>query len=525
MNIAGRISYHGSMTKDVNLVLTPPEASDENAVIRKVSSSLGLSRKRISGIRYIRRSIDARRSDVRINLLVRAFIDEEVKSTWEKTVFPVLDESSPVSVVVGSGPAGLFCALTLLEKGIRPVVLERGKDVHERKKDCALLSARGVINSNSNYSFGEGGAGAYSDGKLFTRSVKRGDVGKVLSLFVQHGADESILYEAHPHIGTDRLPSVIENIRNTIIRSGGEVHFNTLVTSLIRKDGRVTGVRCSDGREYTGSVILATGHSAKDVYRFLERDGITLEPKDTAVGVRVEHPQALIDSIQYHSPQGRGLYLPPATYSFVTQVGGRGVYSFCMCPGGSVVPAATEDGMQVVNGMSSSSRSGRFANAAFVVQIRENDIPSGGVWAMMDWVESIERRSFIEGFRAPAVRMTDFVERKVSSTLPQSTYAPGCVSSDLYSVLPPLVSDSLASGFRDFDRFTRGRFITEDALLLASETRTSAPVRIIRDERYRVTDGLYAAGEGAGYAGGIVSAAVDGTETAKRAAEDIWNRS
>ena len=513
------------MTKDVNLVLTPEEASDEKAVIRKASSSLGMSHKRIRGVRYIRKSIDARRRDVRINLLVRVFIDEDVKSTWTQTSFPVLDESSPSVIVVGSGPAGLFAALTLLEKGISPVVLERGKDVHERKKDCALLCTRGILDGNSNYSFGEGGAGAYSDGKLFTRSVKRGDVGKVLSLFVQHGADENILYEAHPHIGTDRLPSVIENIRNTIINSGGEVHFNTLVTSLTRSGDKITGVRCSDGSEFTGPVILATGHSAKDVYRFLDKDGIRLEPKDTAVGVRVEHPQALIDSIQYHSPGGRGRWLPPATYSFVTQVGGRGVYSFCMCPGGSVVPAATEEGMQVVNGMSSSSRSGRFANAAFVVQIRESDIPGKGVWAMMDWVENIERRSFIEGFKAPAVRMSDFVERRISTTLPQSTYAPGCVSSDLYSVLPPLVSESLASGFRDFDRFTRGRFITEDALLLGSETRTSAPVRIIRDERFRVMDGLYAAGEGAGYAGGIVSAAVDGTETAKRVAEDIWNRS
>ena len=347
------------MTKDVNLVLTPEEASDEKAVIRKASSSLGIAHKRICGVRYIRKSIDARRRDVRINLLLRVFIDEDAKSIWTEAVFPVLDESSPSAIVVGSGPAGLFSALTLLEKGIRPVVLERGKDVHERKKDCALLCTRGILDCNSNYSFGEGGAGAYSDGKLFTRSVKRGDVGKVLSLFVQHGADENILYEAHPHIGTDRLPSVIENIRNTIIRSGGEVHFNTLVTSLIRSGDRVTGVRCSDGSEFSGPVILATGHSAKDVYRFLDKDGIRLEPKDTAVGVRVEHPQALIDSIQYHSPAGRGLYLPPATYSFVTQVGGRGVYSFCMCPGGSVVPAATEDGMQVVNGMSSSSRSGR----------------------------------------------------------------------------------------------------------------------------------------------------------------------
>ncbi len=512
------------MTKDVNLVLTPAEAYDEKTVLRKASSSASIRMDRVNGLKYIRKSIDARRSDVKINLLVRLFIDEDVKTTWTETSFPFLDSSSPCATVVGAGPAGLFAALTLLEKGIRPIVLERGKDVHSRKVDCALLSTSGTLNEESNYSFGEGGAGAYSDGKLFTRSVKRGDVGKVLSLFVQHGADESILYETHPHIGTDRLPGVIENIRKTIISHGGEVHFGTKVTSLIMKDGAVTGVRTECGEEFPSPVILAAGHSAKDVYRFLEKEGVRLEVKDTAVGVRVEHPQCLIDSMQYHSEKGRGLYLPPATYSFVTQVGGRGVYSFCMCPGGTVVPAATERGLQVVNGMSSSSRSGKKANAAFVVQIRQSDILSGGVWGMMDWVESIERNSYIEGFRAPSQRLDDFVLKRVSSTLPSSTYAPGCVSSDLYSVLPDIVSSSLREGFLLFDRFSRGKFITNEALMLASETRTSAPVRIVRNERYMAADGLYVVGEGSGYAGGIVSAAVDGTEGAKALSEDIWKR-
>ena len=512
------------MTKDVSLVLTPAEAYDEETVLRKSASSAGIRRERVKGIRYIRKSIDARRKDIRINLLVRLFIDEDVKTTWTRTEFPVLDSSSPGVAVVGSGPAGLFASLTLLERGIRPVILERGKDVRSRKVDCALLSTKGALNEESNYSFGEGGAGAYSDGKLFTRSLKRGDVGKVLSLFVQHGADENILYETHPHIGTDRLPSVIENIRKTIIEHGGEVHFNTRVTSLIMRDGAVSGVRTESGEEFTSPVILATGHSAKDVYRFLEKDGIKVEAKDTAVGVRVEHPQCLIDSMQYHSEKGRGLYLPPATYSFVTQAGGRGVYSFCMCPGGTVVPAATEKGLQVVNGMSSSSRSGRKANAAFVVQIRENDVPSGGIWRMMDWVESIERRSYIELFRAPAQRLGDFMEKRVSSTLPSSTYGPGCVSSDLFSVLPDIVSSSLRLGFEDFNRFTKGQFITNEALMLASETRTSAPVRIVRNERYMAAEGLYVVGEGSGYAGGIVSAAVDGTEGAKAVSEEIWNR-
>ncbi len=512
------------MIKDVNLVLSPFDASDESFVIKKAASSLSLRRERVKGIKYIRKSIDSRRRDIKINLLVRVFIDEDPTETWSKTNFPVLDNSSPQAVVVGSGPAGLFSALTLIENGIRPIVLERGKDVRERKKDCARLSTKGILDENSNYSFGEGGAGAYSDGKLFTRSVKRGDVKKVLSLFVQHGADENILYETHPHIGTDRLPLVIENMRKTILSSGGEVHFNTTVTSLINHSGSVVGVRCLSGEEFFGPVILATGHSAKDVYHFLEKDGVLLEAKNTAIGVRCEHEQALIDRMQYHNEEGRGLYLPPATYSFVTQVNNRGVYSFCMCPGGSVVPATTENGMQVVNGMSSSSRSGRFANAAFVVEIRKEDVPTSGVWGMLDYIESVERRCYFPLFKAPSERLDDFMAGKISSTLPQTTYAPGCESVSLDDYLPSLVSESLRGGFEAFGRMTRGRFITHDALLLATETRTSSPVRIVRDDRGMVIKGLYAAGEGSGYAGGIVSAAIDGTETAKKVSEDIWTR-
>ena len=505
------------MIKDIDLTLTPQEAFEERTIKKKAASKCGLPFTKVTGVKILRKSIDARRVDIKINLRVRLFVGEEVKNTWNPVSFPDVS-SSPSCIVVGMGPAGLFAALTLIEKGMRPIVLERGKDVHERKRDCALLCTKGELDTESNYVYGEGGAGAYSDGKLYTRSVKRGDVPKVLSLLVQHGADESILYETHPHIGTDRLPSVIENIRNTILKNGGEVHFNTKVVSLIKKDENVIGVKCGNGEEYLGPVILATGHSAKDVYRFLSISSVPLEAKDTAVGVRLEHPQSLIDQIQYHNPKGRGDYLPPATYSFVTQVNGRGVYSFCMCPGGSIVPTATEYGYLSVNGMSSSSRSGSKANSAMVVQIRREDVPDKGIFSVLDWVEELERNSFRDKFMAPAQRMADFVSNRLSSSLPGTTYAPGLVSSDLYGVLPPIVSSSLKEGFMAFNAMTRGKFLTNEAVMIASETRTSSPIRIIRED-FNAVPGLYPAGEGSGYAGGIVSAAIDGTEVAKAVAE------
>ena len=505
------------MIKDIDLTLTPQEAFEERTIKKKAASKCGLPFTKVTGVKILRKSIDARRVEIKINLRVRLFVGEEVKNTWNPVSFPDVS-SSPSCIVVGMGPAGLFAALTLIEKGMRPIVLERGKDVHERKRDCALLCTKGELDTESNYVYGEGGAGAYSDGKLYTRSVKRGDVPKVLSLLVQHGADESILYETHPHIGTDRLPSVIENIRNTILKSGGEVHFNTKVVSLIKKDESVIGVKCGNGEEYLGPVILATGHSAKDVYRFLSFSSVPLEAKDTAVGVRLEHPQSLIDQIQYHNPKGRGDYLPPATYSFVTQINGRGVYSFCMCPGGSIVPTATEYGYLSVNGMSSSSRSGSKANSAMVVQIRREDVPDKGIFSVLDWVEELERNSFRDKFMAPAQRMADFVSNRLSSSLPGTTYAPGLVSSDLYGVLPPIVSSSLKEGFMAFNAMTRGKFLTNEAVMIASETRTSSPIRIIRED-FNAVPGLYPAGEGSGYAGGIVSAAIDGTEVAKAVAE------
>ena len=505
------------MIKDIDLTLTPQEAFEERTIKKKAASKCGLPFTKVTGVKILRKSIDARRVEIKINLRVRLFVGEEVKNTWNPVSFPDVS-SSPSCIVVGMGPAGLFAALTLIEKGMRPIVLERGKDVHERKRDCALLCTKGELDTESNYVYGEGGAGAYSDGKLYTRSVKRGDVPKVLSLLVQHGADESILYETHPHIGTDKLPSVIENIRNTILKSGGEVHFNTKVVSLIKKDESVIGVKCGNGEEYLGPVILATGHSAKDVYRFLSISSVPLEAKDTAVGVRLEHPQSLIDQIQYHNPKGRGDYLPPATYSFVTQINGRGVYSFCMCPGGSIVPTATEYGYLSVNGMSSSSRSGSKANSAMVVQIRREDVPDKGIFSVLDWVEELERNSFRDKFMAPAQRMADFVSNRLSSSLPGTTYAPGLVSSDLYGVLPPIVSSSLKEGFMAFNAMTRGKFLTNEAVMIASETRTSSPIRIIRED-FNAVPGLYPAGEGSGYAGGIVSAAIDGTEVAKAVAE------
>ena len=505
------------MIKDIDLTLTPQEAFEERTIKKKAASKCGLPFTKVTGVKILRKSIDARRVEIKINLRVRLFVGEEVKNTWNPVSFPDVS-SSPSCIVVGMGPAGLFAALTLIEKGMRPIVLERGKDVHERKRDCALLCTKGELDTESNYVYGEGGAGAYSDGKLYTRSVKRGDVTKELSLLVQHGADESILYETHPHIGTDRLPSVIENIRNTILKSGGEVHFNTKVVSLIKKDESVIGVKCGNGEEYLGPVILATGHSAKDVYRFLSISSVPLEAKDTAVGVRLEHPQSLIDQIQYHNPKGRGDYLPPATYSFVTQVNGRGVYSFCMCPGGSIVPTATEYGYLSVNGMSSSSRSGSKANSAMVVQIRREDVPDKGIFSVLDWVEELERNSFRDKFMAPAQRMADFVSNRLSSSLPGTTYAPGLVSSDLSGVLPPIVPSSLREGFMAFTAMTSGKFLTNEAVMIASETRTSSPIRIIRED-FNAVPGLYPAGEGSGYAGGIVSAAIDGTEVAKAVAE------
>lgn len=502
------------MVKDLNLVLTPRDAAVTENLRRICAAKLSVRPDDISAVRFIRKSIDSRRSEVKVNALVRVFIGQEEDEYCVRTDFREVSSGRSV-VIVGSGPAGLFAALSCLEHGLKPVVLERGRNVHERRVDTALLNREGRLDSESNYAFGEGGAGAFSDGKLFTRSVKRGDVGKVLSLFVQHGAQPDILSDAHPHIGSDVLPRVIENIRNTIISHGGEVHFSTKVTRLVRSGDAVTGAACDDGRVFTGPVILATGHSAHDVYRFLQHDGYALQAKEIAVGVRLEHPQDLIDRMQYHSQKGRGDYLPAASYRFVTQVGGRGVYSFCMCPGGFVIPASSSEGLLVVNGMSPSNRGSRWANSGMVVQIRLEDIGCTDELSMLRWTEEIERTCFNPLYRAPAQRMTDFMQGRASSTLASSSYIPGLIPCAMDDVLPRLVSDSLRRGLGDFVRMTRGAFLTSEATLIAPETRTSSPVRIVRGDDYCQIPGLYPCGEGAGYAGGIVSAALDGIACAQ----------
>lgn len=514
------------MTYEYQLRLLPQQAACEQTIKEYVSREKGVDFRTITAVRILKRSIDARQRTVYVNLKVRVYINETPEDDeYEPTVYRDVSQAQDV-VVVGAGPGGLFAALRLIELGLRPIVIERGKDVHERKKDIAAITKTQKVDAESNYCFGEGGAGAYSDGKLYTRSKKRGDTRKILNVLCQHGASTTILADAHPHIGTDKLPRVIENMRGTIIRCGGEVHFCTKMTALITEDDSVAGILSIDlttgtEREFRGPVILATGHSARDVYRYLYTAGIEMEPKALAVGVRLEHPAELIDRIQYHSPHGRGRWLPAAEYSFVTQVSGRGVYSFCMCPGGFVIPAATGPGQIVVNGMSPSNRGSQWSNSGMVVEVRPED--SGGApddaLCMMAFQERIEHDCWQQGNMrqtAPAQRMADFIRSRLSYDLPRSSYAPGLISSPLHFWLPQAVVRRLQQAFETFGRMSRG-FLTNDAVLIAAETRTSAPVRILRSpvslQHIRLS-GLFPCGEGAGYAGGIVSAAVDGERCA-----------
>ncbi len=509
------------MTKDISLRLSPQTAIDTKAVQKIASKEAKLPLGEVTGMHILRRSVDARRNPLVIDMSVRLFTGDSEEKLFETTHFPFVGDKKQV-IVVGAGPAGLFASLRLIEKGLKPILLERGVDVHQRKKDIAALSTQKIVNAESNYSFGEGGAGAFSDGKLYTRATKRGNVLNILSLLCQHGASADILYEAHPHLGTDKLPQIIEQIRNTILASGGEVHFSTKVVSFLKEELKVRGVVTEKGESFEGPVILATGHSARDVYEYLEKEKIAIEAKALAIGVRLEHPQHLIDKIQYKNDKGRGEFLPAAEYAFVHQVDGRGVYSFCMCPGGFVIPAMTSDGQLVVNGMSSSSRKGQFANSGMVVELHPEDLPQetfGGYLGVMHFQQALEERCFKAGggnLAAPAQRMADFVNHRLSKDLPPTSYGPGLTNADLHKVLPSFIAERLATAFTAFGRKAH-TFLTNEAVLIAGETRTSSPVRILRDKETNMhieLAGLFPCGEGAGYAGGIVSAALDGVNCA-----------
>ena len=518
------------MTNEYQVRVQPQVAANEQALRLWLADEYGFDVRTITAVRILRRSIDARQRTIFVNLKVRVFINEQpTDDEYVRTDYPDVSER-PQVIVVGAGPGGLFAALRLIELGLRPIVLERGKDVHERKKDLAQIAKTQKVDAESNYCFGEGGAGAYSDGKLYTRSKKRGSIEKILNVFCQHGASTNILADAHPHIGTDKLPRVIENMRNTIIRCGGEVHFQTKMTRLVLNGNTVVGCFAAD-KEYSGPVILATGHSARDVYRYLADSKIEIEAKGIAVGVRLEHPSILIDQIQCHNKQGRGKYLPAAEYSFVTQVNGRGVYSFCMCPGGFVIPAATDKQQIVVNGMSPSNRGGQWSNSGMVVEIRpedvsdeitlsrDNGITENDALKVMAFQEQLEQNCWQQGNMrqtAPAQRMADFVNNRLSYDLSKSSYAPGLISSPLHFWMPEMITKRLQEGFKYFGKHAHG-FLTNEAVMIGVETRTSSPVRIIRNTdtlmHVRIQC-LFPCGEGAGYAGGIVSAGVDGERCA-----------
>ncbi len=523
------------MIQEYDIRVLPQVAVNEQSLRNYIAEDKGFDVRTITHLRTLRKSIDARQRTIFVNLRIRVYINEMPEDdVYEHTEYPDVSACQQV-IVVGAGPGGLFAALKLIELGCRPIVLERGKDVHERKKDLSLITKEQNVDPESNYCFGEGGAGAYSDGKLFTRSKKRGNIEKILNVFCQHGASTTILSDAHPHIGTDKLPRVIENMRNTILRCGGEVHFQTKMTRLLLEGDSVIGVEAisqqpmdNKQHQFRGPVILATGHSARDVYRYLSKDKIEIEAKGIAVGIRLEHPSLLIDQIQYHNKQGRGKYLPAAEYSFVTQVDGRGVYSFCMCPGGFVIPAATDKQQIVVNGMSPSNRGGQWSNSGMVVELRPEDIEGVNELKVMNFQEQIEQNCWQQGNMkqtAPAQRMADFVNNRLSYDLPRSSYAPGLISSPLHFWMPEMITKRLQEGFKFFGKHAHG-FLTNEAIMIGVETRTSSPVRIIRNMNTLMhirIQGLFPCGEGAGYAGGIVSAGVDGERCAEMCAAYIKN--
>ncbi len=516
------------MPQKLTLVLSPRDAADAKIYTPRVASMLNISQEDISLLRVVKRSIDARQRQPKVNLTVEVYIDSEPMAEATHFDYPDVSHATPV-VVVGSGPAGLFAALRLIECGKKPIILERGRDVSQRKRDIAKINRNEEIDPNSNYAFGEGGAGTFSDGKLFTRSKKRGDYRKALECLVFHGATEEILYEAHPHIGTDKLPRIMTNMRQTILNSGGEFYFNCRVSDLKITNNRIEGVWCADTLYEGAAVVLATGHSAKDIYELLHAKGVHIEAKPFAMGVRIEHPQALIDSIQYHCEE-RGEYLPAASYSLVSQQNGRGVYSFCMCPGGFIVPAMTSASESVVNGMSPSGRNSPYANSGMVTEIRLSDFEhlrrEWGELAGLKYQEQFEilaRQNGGEGQVAPAQRVADFVAGRASKSLPKSSYVPGMVTSRLDQWMPNFIAEGLRSGIAGFGVKMRG-YHTNDAVILGVESRTSSPVRVPRDPEtlmHTTISGLFPAGEGAGYAGGIISAALDGERVADGVCEYV----
>ncbi len=521
------------MQKEITLRLKPDEAADEAIIKKRIAAAVSKKIGSVYGFNILKRSIDARSRQTWINLTLEVFIDQPAQPRQSVQVnYKNVNHAYKRVIIVGAGPAGLFAALQLIELGIKPVILERGKDVKSRRRDLAAINKQGVVNTESNYCFGEGGAGTYSDGKLYTRSNKRGSVERILNIFVHFGADEKILYEAHPHIGTNKLPHIITAMRQQIIDSGGEVQFNQKVVDFNIEDGVIKGVKTIDNTVFEGdAVILATGHSARDIFELLCAKNILIEAKPFALGVRAEHPQDLIDRAQYKC-DARGEYLPPASYSLVHQVNETGVFSFCMCPGGIIAPAATNENEIVVNGWSPSKRNNPYANSGIVVQVQQKDIYAikelkslygdkmKRALGMMYFQQWVEQKAFEAGggkLVAPAQRMVDFSNNKISATLPNCSYLPGIHSTGLQNVLPPFVHNALQKGFVAFGKKMKGYF-TNEAVVVATESRTSSPVRIPRSAetlQHPQIKNLYPCAEGAGYAGGIVSAAMDGERIAR----------
>lgn len=520
------------MQKTVSLKLLPSEAADDSIIKNYIAQELSTTKNKVSGFIILKHSIDARSRQVWVNISVQAFIDEPFQHrNLLQFNFRDVTNSKYKILIAGAGPAGLFAALKLLESGIKPIILERGKDVKARRRDLAVLNKSGIVNPESNYCYGEGGAGTYSDGKLYTRSSKRGDVNRILNLFFHFGASENILFESHPHIGTNKLPDIITAIRKKILDCGGEIHFEKKITDLIIKNEKVTGVKATDVVIEGNAVILATGHSARDIFKLLHSKNILIEFKPFALGVRAEHPQTLIDTAQYHCTI-REASLPPASYSLVEQVEGKGVFSFCMCPGGIIAPAATSPGEVVVNGWSPSKRNNPFANSGIVISVEEKDLypyKKYGVLGGMFFQKEVEQKAFHSGggyLVAPAQRLVDFTENKLSTSLPQCSYLPGIHSVSLNEVLPEFIHKRLSLALREFGKKIKGYF-TNEAVLVATESRTSSPIRIPRNEetlQHPQLENLYPCGEGAGYAGGIVSAAMDGEKVAAMIIKKVLNQ-